>query len=76
LKSNSKDLRRLLLLNSLNFSIFRIDFLTMHMALIKYVYFMIVDCTLIVVYHNGMIIMNEMGSYEFVGMKKETFIWN
>jgi hypothetical protein len=32
--------------------------------------------TLITVYHSGMIIMNEIDSYEFVGMKKETFLLN
>jgi hypothetical protein len=32
--------------------------------------------TLIAVYHSGMVIMNEIGSYEFVGMKKETFLLN
>jgi hypothetical protein len=32
--------------------------------------------TLIVVYHNGLVITNEIFSYEFVGMKKETFLVN
>jgi hypothetical protein len=32
--------------------------------------------TLIAVYHSGLIITNEIGSYEFVGMKKETFLLN
>jgi hypothetical protein len=32
--------------------------------------------TLITVYHSGMIIMNGIDSYEFVGMKKETFLLN
>jgi hypothetical protein len=32
--------------------------------------------TFIVVYHGGMVITNEIGSYEFVGMKKETFLLN
>jgi hypothetical protein len=32
--------------------------------------------TLITVYHSGLIITNEIGSYEFVGMKKETFLLN
>jgi hypothetical protein len=31
--------------------------------------------TLIVVYHSGMVITNEIGSYEFVGMK-ETVSFN
>jgi hypothetical protein len=31
--------------------------------------------TLIVVYHSGMVITNEIGSYEFVGMK-ETVLFN
>jgi hypothetical protein len=31
--------------------------------------------TLIVVYHSGLVIMNEIGSYEFVGMN-ETFLLN
>jgi hypothetical protein len=31
---------------------------------------------LIVFYHNGLVITNEIGSYEFVGMKKETFLLN
>jgi hypothetical protein len=30
---------------------------------------------LIAVYHNGLIIMNEIDSYEFIGMK-ETFLLN
>jgi hypothetical protein len=32
--------------------------------------------TFIVVYHSGVIITNEIGSYEFVGMKNETFLLN
>jgi hypothetical protein len=32
--------------------------------------------TFIVVYHSGVIITNEIGSYEFVGMKKETLLLN
>jgi hypothetical protein len=32
--------------------------------------------TFIAVYHGGVIITNEIGSYEFVGMKKETFLLN
>jgi hypothetical protein len=32
--------------------------------------------TLITVYHSGMIIMNAIDSYEFVGMKNETFLLN
>jgi hypothetical protein len=31
--------------------------------------------TFITVYHSGVVITNEIGSYEFVGMK-ETFLWN
>jgi hypothetical protein len=30
---------------------------------------------LVVVYHGGLVIMDEIGSYEFVGMK-ETFLLN
>jgi hypothetical protein len=30
----------------------------------------------IAVYHGGMVIINEIGSYEFVGMKKEIFLLN
>jgi hypothetical protein len=30
----------------------------------------------IVVYHGGVVITNEIGSYEFVEMKKETFLLN
>jgi hypothetical protein len=30
--------------------------------------------TLIAIYHNGTMIMNKIGSYEFVGMKKEFFL--
>jgi hypothetical protein len=30
----------------------------------------------IVVYHSGVVITNEIDSYEFVGMKKETFLLN
>jgi hypothetical protein len=30
--------------------------------------------TLIVVYNSGLVIMNEIGSYEFVGMNKNTFL--
>jgi hypothetical protein len=32
--------------------------------------------TFISIYHNGVVITNEIGSYEFVGMKKETFLLN
>jgi hypothetical protein len=32
--------------------------------------------TLIAVYHSGMIITNEIDSYEFVEMKKKTFLLN
>jgi hypothetical protein len=32
--------------------------------------------TFIAVYHGGVVITNEIGSYEFVGMKKETFFLN
>jgi hypothetical protein len=32
--------------------------------------------TFIVIYHSGLVITNEIGSYEFVGMKKETFLLN
>jgi hypothetical protein len=32
--------------------------------------------TLIVVYNSGLVIMNEIGSYEFVGMNKNTFFIN
>jgi hypothetical protein len=32
--------------------------------------------TLIVIYHSGIIITNEIGSYEFIGMKKTTFSLN
>jgi hypothetical protein len=32
--------------------------------------------TFITVYHSGVVITNEIGSYEFVGMKKETFLLN
>jgi hypothetical protein len=32
--------------------------------------------TFIAVYHSGVIITNEIGSYEFVRMKKETFLLN
>jgi hypothetical protein len=32
--------------------------------------------TFIAVYHGGVVITNEIGSYEFVGMKKETFLLN
>jgi hypothetical protein len=31
--------------------------------------------TLIVVYHSGTMITNKIGSYEFVGMKKENFLF-
>jgi hypothetical protein len=30
----------------------------------------------IAVYHGGVVITNEIGSYEFVGMKNETFLLN
>jgi hypothetical protein len=30
----------------------------------------------IAVYHGGVVITNEIGSYEFVGMKKEIFLLN
>jgi hypothetical protein len=32
--------------------------------------------TFITVYHSGVVITNEIGSYEFVRMKKETFLLN
>jgi hypothetical protein len=32
--------------------------------------------TLIVVYHSGLVVTNEIGSYEFVGMKNDTFLLN
>jgi hypothetical protein len=32
--------------------------------------------TFIVVYHSGLVITNEIGSYEFIGMKKEIFLFN
>jgi hypothetical protein len=32
--------------------------------------------TLIAVYHSGVVITNEIDSYKFVGMKKETFLLN
>jgi hypothetical protein len=32
--------------------------------------------TFISVHHSGVVITNEIGSYEFVGMKKETFLLN
>jgi hypothetical protein len=32
--------------------------------------------TFIAVYHGGVVITNEIGSYEFVRMKKETFFLN
>jgi hypothetical protein len=32
--------------------------------------------TFIAVYHSGMVITNEIGSYEFIRMKKETFLLN
>jgi hypothetical protein len=32
--------------------------------------------TFIAVYHGGVVITNEIGNYEFVGMKKEIFLLN
>jgi hypothetical protein len=32
--------------------------------------------TLIAVYHSGLVIANEIDSYEFVGMEKKTFLLN
>jgi hypothetical protein len=32
--------------------------------------------TFIAVYQNGMVITNEIASYEFIGMKNETFLLN
>jgi hypothetical protein len=32
--------------------------------------------TFITVYHSGVVVNNDIGSYEFVGMKKETFLLN
>jgi hypothetical protein len=32
--------------------------------------------TFITVYHGGVVIINEIGSYEFVETKKETFLLN
>jgi hypothetical protein len=29
--------------------------------------------TFIAVYHSGVVVTNEIGNYEFIGMKKETF---
>jgi hypothetical protein len=32
--------------------------------------------TLIAVYHSGLVVTNEIASYEFVRMKKKTFLLN
>jgi hypothetical protein len=32
--------------------------------------------TFIMIYHSGVVITNEIGSYEFIGMMKETFLLN
>jgi hypothetical protein len=32
--------------------------------------------TFITIYHSGVIITNEIGSYEIIGIKKETFLLN
>jgi hypothetical protein len=32
--------------------------------------------TFITVYHTGVVVNNDIGSYEFVGMKKEIFLLN
>jgi hypothetical protein len=32
--------------------------------------------TFITVYHSGVVITNEISSYEFIGIKKETFLLN
>jgi hypothetical protein len=32
--------------------------------------------TFIAVYHSGVVITIKIGSYEFIGMKKETFLLN
>jgi hypothetical protein len=32
--------------------------------------------TWIAVYHSGLVIMNEIGGYEFIGMKKKSFLLN
>jgi hypothetical protein len=32
--------------------------------------------TFITVYHSGVVITNEIGSYEFIRIKKETFLLN
>jgi hypothetical protein len=32
--------------------------------------------TFIMIYHSGVVVNNEIGSYEFVGMKKKTFLLN
>jgi hypothetical protein len=30
----------------------------------------------IMIYHSGVVIINEIDNYEFVEMKKDTFLWN
>ncbi len=47
----------------------------MHEALTKFLNCVIVDAAFIVVYHSGVVITNEIGSYEFVGMN-ESFLLN
>jgi hypothetical protein len=43
------------------------------MALMENLNFMIVDGHFFTDYHSGPVIINDIGSYEFVGMKKEIF---
>jgi hypothetical protein len=48
----------------------------LHVTLTKNLNCVIVDDHFIAVYHGGVVITNEIGSYEFVGMKKEIFLLN
>jgi hypothetical protein len=47
-----------------------------HKTLMKFLNFMIIDGHFYCVCHSGMVITNEISSYEFVEMKKETFLLN
>jgi hypothetical protein len=54
----------------------RVCCLMLHVTLTKNLNCVIVDGHFIAVYHGRVVITNEIGSYEFVGMKKEIFLLN
>jgi hypothetical protein len=51
----------------------RVCCLILHMTLTEFLNCVIIDGNF---YHDGVVITNEIVSYEFIGMKKETFLLN